>query len=718
MNAVGKNNRSTLVKRQESVRTFDTVRRSTCCNCPAGCGVKVFLKDGAIVDIFGDDEHPANKGSFCPKGLLSLYHLKNPNRLTEPRIRGSLEEPFRTVGWDEAMDFVAESLRGAGESLFVVGAETAPADFLLAGDRFCETFGTPNRPSANLPGPLSGNGDLSGMFGVPGSQLLMNAPRDWCNSRCIVVYGADLAASDPMTLGPLVDARDRGAALVVIDSRRSMTAMKATVFLHVEPGSHATALKGLIHLVLRDDRVDGEFLAENTDGIERLRADVAEFTPDRVAEACRIGADDLATAADMIGRTRPIQFIGGDWSTRRHLSDEDLCLGGALVCLRGSVGIPGGGLNLLNVSPFSGGDGSNPQRPLENLLLDPAKPVGALICHGNPVAGLAGGRAVREAFRRIPFVVQCTSYADETSSGSHVSIPLGFWPEYDGLAAHGNGRAVQWCNKVVEAPGQCRSPLEFWTDLAHASGIGEVFPWRAGDGTVDARAAADTFLKGNPLTRAASVDALDPEKNPPGGILWPCVEEGDLEFEEDRFVRGDVRGRNILFRRRHTYPLSERRFPTPSGKICFPAMTGTGETEAPSPRLPLMLTTGAPVDAIPALGQFVSDRTRRADLPPVRIHPRTARFLDLKGGDTVVVENDRGSLTGTVFPDSGLDPRVIWCPDGIDPHQPHYAGDGPLSLFARAADPFARVTIHRPGQDTEEARRRLAEFLEDGGPAP
>ena len=723
MNAVENDCRSTLVKRQESVRAFDTVRRTTCGGCPAGCGAKVFLKDGGIVDIFGDEEHPANKGSFCPKGLLSLYHLNNPNRLTEPRIRETLDAPFRAVGWDQALEFAAEGLRRTADahgshSLFVIGAETAPTEFLLGGERFCDAFGTPHHPFRFHPPPFQATGKIHEMFGVAASQLLMNTPRDWCNSRCMVVYGSDLAASDPMTLGPVIDARDRGTALVVIDSRKSMTAMKATVFLQVRPGSHATALKGIIHLLFRDERVDREFLAESTEGFENLEKDLADFTPEHVAEACRVSPDELLQAAQLIGRGKPVQLIAGAWNTRHRLSDEDLCLGAALVCLRGSVGIPGGGLNLLNVSPFSGGGESVPPRPLEDLLLDPGKPVGALICHGNPAAGLAGGRATRAAFREVPFVVHCGSYADQTAHNAHVSMPLSFWPEYSGLAAQGNGRALQWCNKVVEAPGRCRSPLEFWTGLGHACGVGDFFPWRDGAGAVDARAAADFFLRQNPLTRAASVAALDPETNPPGGLLWPCVEAGDLEFEDDRFIHGDVRGRNILFRRRRTYPLSDRRFPTASGKVRYPATSGNDETEAPSPALPLMLTTGVPVDSIPALGQFVSDRTRDAKLPPVRVHPRIARLLDLRGGEPVVVENDRGSLTGALFPDSGLDARVIWCADGIDPHQPHYGGDGPVSLFARAADPFAWVSIRRPDRDADEARRRLAAFLEAGGAGP
>ena len=713
MSAVAKQTRTTLGKKQESVRPYDTLRRTTCCGCPAGCGIKVFLKGDEIVDVFGDEDHPANKGSFCPKGLLGLYHLKNPHRLTEPGVRESPDAPFKTVAWPEAIEFTAQALlRLAGkhgkESIFVFGSETAPTDHLLAGAWFCENLAIPNNPYTSFPSPFGASGKISEMFGVAASQLLTNSPRDWCNSRCIVVLGSDPAASDPITFGPVIDARDRGAALIVIDSRETMTASKADLFLQVKPGSHATALKGLIHLLYGQDGIDRDSLDDMDFG--RLEREVALFPPDRVAADCWLEAQQLLEAAGLIGRSKPLQVLAADWGTRQFLSDEELCLAGALVCLRGSLGIPGGGLNLLSASPFSAPQNTAPGRSLEEILLDPATAVGAAICHGNPYADLAGGRQTRQAFEKIPFVVHLSSYADDTRKRAQVSLPMSSWFEHSALVATGNGRALQWCNAVAQAPEQCRSGLEFWTDLAGACGLAAALPWLGDDGGVDARAAADFFLKRNPLTRAASVAALDPEKNSPGGLLWPSVDEGDLDFEEDRFGRGDVRGRNILFRRRRAYPLSDRRFPTPTGKVGYPAIAGR-DADDEDDHMPLMLTTGVLVDAIRDFGFFVSDVDRATAPPPVRLHPRIAKLLGIGSGEPVVVENERGRISGTSCPDSRLDPRVVWCPHGLDAFHPR-------SLFARAADPFARVLVRRPEQDGEEARHRLIEFLEAGGMRP
>ena len=61
-----------LAKKQQTIRPFDAIKYGICANCPAGCGVKAFMNGTTPVDFFGDEEHPLNKGSLCPKGFV-LY---------------------------------------------------------------------------------------------------------------------------------------------------------------------------------------------------------------------------------------------------------------------------------------------------------------------------------------------------------------------------------------------------------------------------------------------------------------------------------------------------------------------------------------------------------------------------------------------------------------------------------------------------------------------
>jgi len=555
-----------------------------------------------------------------------------------------------------------------------------------------------------------------------------------------VLYGSDLAASDPITIGRIIDARDRGATFLVIDSKKTITASKATLALRVRPGSQTAILKGVLHLLIQKGLVDEDFLKESTIDFASLKSKVEAFTPQRVAKSCWVRKEDLVRMADIIGRLKPLQVIAGDWATRVYLSDEDLVMCGALVCLRGSVGIPGGGLNLLNVSPFSWEDWFEKDMPshffLENILLNQGNRVGALVWYGNPCARMAEGRKTKAALKEIPLIVHLSTYPNETYHCSHVSLPMSSWLEYSGLVAYNNGRALQWHNKVLDPPGECRSPLDFWADLAHSCAIGDHFPWKTRNGGIDEEKATDFFLKENPLTRAASVEKLDPENNPPGGLLWPCVEEEDLEFEESRFLigrRGDIRGKNILFQRGTNYALSDKRFPTLSGKISFPDRTGetpSGHAKdnhhqesipdtclgEPDVKFPMILITGVLPDLVEGIGYFVTDRDPWTAPLMVQVHPQIAKVLTIKSGEMINIENDRGIVTAPAWLNEDLDPREIWCPEGVDPHQPHLGYESPLCLFEEprpysGRKPFTMVTIYRAGQDKVKSREALVTFL-------
>lgn len=712
----------TFRKRQETIRDFDLMRRTTCCNCPTGCGVKVFLKDQKIVDIFGDEEHPTNKGSFCPKGLLSYYHLTNPNRIIEPHIRDSLDKPFNKVSWDEAISYAGEKIQQVvkthgKDSIFIHASETDPFGYITAGSLFAEYFGTADIGLPLLSSPFK-EGDIKKMFGVTASQLLMNSPRDWCSSRCILLYGCDLAASDPITFGPIVDARDRGTTLLSIDSKKTITTSKATLSLRVKPGTHSTALKGILNLLIQKGCADEAFLKESTADFSILKSNVERFTPDAVAKACWINKKDLEQMAELIAKVKPIQVIAGDWSSRRRLSNEDLYMCAAIICLRGSIGIPGGGLNLLNVSPFLSLEPAEKDKMsydcLENILMDPDKKPGALISYGNSFSMLANGEKTKTSLRNIPFIINLSSYPNETFYNSHVCFPMCFWLEYSSLIANNNGRAIQWHNKVVQAPGECRSPLDFWTDFAHSCNLDKYFAWKT------EREFADQLLAQNALTRPITVENLDPEKNPPGGVLWPCIENEDLEFEDSRFIKGNVRGKNILFSRNTNYPFTKMRFPTLSGKINFFDQSKNRNPNKLSKEknlFPLMLTTGVLVDYVEEFGYFVSDRNTNTKKLMIQIHPQTAKLIGIRNGEEITVENSRGSFTGHVWLKDDVDPRVIWCPEGIDQYQPYFKSISPLSLFELPAsglksNPFTMVTIYKKGQDKTKTRQKLVKFLE------
>lgn len=703
-----------LRKAQETRRAFDRVRRSTCGNCPCGCGVKVFLRGDSMVDIFGDEEHPANKGSFCPKGLLEYRHLGNPDRLRWPLLRESVSQPFRRASWDEAIRFVAARLREVErqwgrDACSVYAAPASSFGHLLGGTVFAGGFGTPNGPWRFLPHHRAEGGSVAGMFGVNAASLLTNTPRDWCNSRCIIVYGCDPAATDPMAIGPIIDARDRGAAVVVIDTRTTMTAIKSSYALRARPGTLSVALRGILRLLFDEERIDREFIAEATDGVQALRQELEAYAPGDVARRCGIAEKDLRKIADVIGSAYPVQVVTGGWLGMEEMGEDDLRLCASLVCLRGSIGIPGGGPNLLNATPFdpsqwlerggralSGGAAVS----LSEALLARGSDCGAWFFEGDPVARMAGGTAALEALSAAPLVVALGSYASLTTNRAHVVFPMASWLESDGLLAAGNGRSLQWHSRILAPPGECSTPIDFWADLAEQFDFAATLPWRGAQRDERNRAAAQWALQRNPLTSALSVEALDPERNPPGGVLWPCVDPAEIAFEDSRYIRGDVRGRNILFQRNSVYPLTERRFPTPDGLIslCGPQPREfTGTASGPESG-ELLLVASVPVDHVESYSGRISDRAAAEAFVTLHLHPRTAAAAGLAEGDHAVIENSQGKLRGRVRLTDTVDPQVVWCIPVPGAASSDNTLQSPWSLYPPSREPgvraaFARVSL-------------------------
>lgn len=669
------------------------------------------MRGDEVVDIFGDEEHPANKGSFCPKGLLAYRHLGHPDRLIWPQIRDDIGQALRRVTWDEAIAFVARRLEGLAQRL---GREAccvhaAPAsDFghLLGGTMFAGRFGTPNGPWRFLPHQRAGGGSLARMFGVSASRLLTNTPRDWCNSRCIVVYGFDPATTDPMAIGPIIDARDRGASVVVIDTRTTMTALKSPYALRVLPGTLSVALRGILRLLLDQELHDRDFIEEATNGVEALRDELRSFPPDDVARRCGVDEMELRKIAEVIGTAYPVQVVAGGWLGMEELGDDDLRLCGALACLRGSIGVPGGGLNLLNATPFDPpewldgkerGLADGAARSLSEALDVVSARNGAWFFDGDPIARLPGGTAALDALTAAPLVVALGAYPSATTSLAHAVFPMASWLESDGLLANGNGRSLQWHSRVLSPPGDCRTALDFWTDLAGASGLAQRLPWHSATREERSRAAAQWALRRNPLTRALSVEVLDPERNPPGGVLWPCVEQSEIAFEDSRFVRGDVRGRNILFQRNSPFPLSDRRFPTLDGRIslCAALAGKIAETGADRDSGELFLVATPAVDHVESYSGHISDRTFTDATGIFHVHPRTAAAAGLADGDFAVVENSLGIFRGTIRLSEMVDTQVVWCVMAPGAANSENTLRSPWSLFPPAREPGIRSACAR-----------------------
>jgi len=685
-------------KKQLPSREYDASENGVCRLCTAGCGLTLFSSGGAPVDLFGTELHPVNKGALCPRALALYRQIYGKSRLSAPAIRESADAPWRPADWDTALDFTARRMADTGgERLVIAGHESDPFDFLCGADWAAEALGCAYRPGRFFAPAFGRSASLFRMIGICGDQLLSNTPRDWCASRGILVVGGDLAAENPVTFGPLQDARDRGCELLYLGARGGMTSRRATGAWIVRPGTESLALSALLHILLRDNAVHQEFVSECVSGLDALRERLAPYAPARVAPHCGLAQERLEELAALIERLSPIQIIMGQLEQRRWIDDAlpALCL--ALAALKGCIGRPGGGLNILGATPFAwpltdnppandaraeGGKAapavtepaspspavSEPPRaddptdhteskngpllkrdhPLALEACIKAHPDGAFIGFGDPLRRLAG-QSARDGLRRMAFVVHMGPFDNATRRLAHVSLPAAHWMEYACLAHRSDGRAIQWAPPLLPPCGFALPPLDIWAGLMRRLRPESLPPWAAcPEDAASPRRLAGWTLENCPLTAGLCVDDLERARNDasPGGVLWPCPRgagETGRDYEISRYIRGNVRGRNnILFTPGSLWPESGRRFPTENGRIRLEEVS-----------LPL-LPEAPPGDGLTLVVSGLADRAADHPQEPLwprenlgdaaRLHRDTAAKLGIEHGCAITLSSAAGEV--------------------------------------------------------------------------
>jgi len=103
-----------------------TETRSTCPYCAVSCGVIIHtLGDKAknvvphVVHVEGDPDHPINRGTLCPKGASLQQEILNDRRLLKPQVRRPGSDHWEDIGWDQAIDEIAQRVKKTRDATFV-----------------------------------------------------------------------------------------------------------------------------------------------------------------------------------------------------------------------------------------------------------------------------------------------------------------------------------------------------------------------------------------------------------------------------------------------------------------------------------------------------------------------------------------------------------------------------------------------------------------------
>ncbi len=312
------------------------------------CGVLAHVKAGRITKLTGNPEHPLSRGRLCPRGAGGTGLLYDPDRLRTPLVRVSKrgEDVFQPVGWDDALDRVADAmLRIKNEhgpeafALFQHGYGSSWFSHLI------HAYGSPNiaAPSyAQCRGPREVGFQMTFGEGVGSPERI-----DMERADCIVLIGSHLGENMHNTqVQDFARAIGRGATIIVVDPRFSTAAGKARHWLPIKPGTDIALLLAWMHVLIEEGLYDRAYVESYAFGFEELKAHVADKSPEWAYPRTGIRPDVIRATARAMGAAKPavvvhpgrrVVWYGDDTQRTRAMA--------ILAALLGSWGRAGGYLS-------------------------------------------------------------------------------------------------------------------------------------------------------------------------------------------------------------------------------------------------------------------------------------------------------------------------------------------------------------------------------------
>ncbi|OLS02673.1 molybdopterin-containing oxidoreductase family protein [Tissierella creatinophila] len=622
--------------------------KGICSFCSGSCGIELLVKDNKILEVRGDRDHPITKGYICPKGkaLPEIVHSKD--RLIKP-MKKDKDGNWTEIEYKDAIKIIVKKLKGlkdnfGPESLSIHAGEAGVRrQFPEYAKRFCQSYGTPNYSSAGSHCHLSKKLANKITLGV------LPSP-DYKNSKCIVLWGYNPSNSNPYQMMDINESIRKGGKLIVVDPQETSLASRADIHLKLRPGTDGALALGLIHVIIKENLYNRNFVEKWTLGFEKLVELVKDYTPEEVGNITEISAETIIEAARILANNNPsnitpgiaIELLSNGFQTGRAIS--------ILQAIMGNVDIAGGAMMnspaflsslRLNDVEFNKGSIGSTEFPLfcktydvaqANILSDAILegqpyPIRAMIVIGsNPLLSWPNTNKLRRALETLDFLVVMDNFMTETAMLADLIIPGSFFVErYEIWNKVGpSGEGVIGISPKIIGSNQGVIEWEFIRDIARAMGYEKDFPWNTEEEAIDYR-----FKKlGKNFEEILNMDYGYKHR----------------EFKEKRY---EENGFDTPSKKIEIYSQTLKQLGYDPLPVYYEPAESKLSTKELAEEYPLTLSTGARYMEyyhsryrnIKSLKEYKNNKE-----PMVRIHPHTAERHGIKNGDMVNIESLRGSI--------------------------------------------------------------------------
>ncbi len=661
---------SALIEKEvEKIGTPDRAVVTTCAYCGVGCTFRAEMRGEQLVRMVPWKDGKANRGHSCVKGRFAWGYANHKERILAPMIRETIDQPWREVSWEEAIDRVASEFRriqlahGTRSVGGITSSRCTNEETYLVQKLIRQGFGNNNVDTcARVCHSPTGYG-LKATFGTSAGTQDFDSVM---HADVILVIGANPTDGHPVFASRMKRRLRQGAKLIVIDPRRTDIVrsphIEATHHLALRPGTNVAVLTALAHVIVTEGLADDDYVRNRCDWDEFV--DWAEFVgqPERSPEATQhltgVPAADVRAAARLYARGSKAAIYYGLGVTEHSQGSSTVIAIANLAMATGNVGLEGAGVNPLRGQNNVQGAcdmGSFPHEysgyrhvadPATRALFEQAWGVPldpepglripnmldaatdgsfkALFVQGEDILQsdpntqhVAAGLAAMEC------VVVQDLFLNETANYAHIFLPGSTFLEKDGTFTNAE-RRIQRVRQVMR-PKNGYADWEIVQLVAQAMGLG----WNYAHPSQ----IMDEIAALTPTFARVSYDMLETH----GSLQWPATEAtplGTPTMHMDGFVRG---------------------------KGHFVVIDYVPTDEKTGPRFPLLLTTGRILSHYNVGAQ--TRRTENVAWHPedrLEIHPHDAENRGLHDGDWVTLRSRAGETTLRALVTERVAPGVVY----------------------------------------------------------
>ena len=656
-------------------------------DCPDTCSMLITVKDGRATAVRGNPDHPFTRGGLCVKVNNYQDRAYSPDRVLYPLRRSGPKGSgkFERIGWDDALDEIKQRWTAIvdeyGPTAILpysyLGTEGI-LNGLNVGDPFFNKLGATISERT-----FCDSGSCTAYFMTIGPTPGVD-PEAFRYSKYIVLWACNTMSTNLHHWPFIAEAQAQGAKVVVIDPVKTRTAKKADWHVPIRPGTDAALALGMINVIIEEDLVDHDYVANYTLGYDELKQRAAEYPADKVSDITGIPADDIRTLAREFATSNPAVVRIGVAIERHAGGGQTVRAVACLPALTGAWRHVGGGILQLPIwaFPMDWGKLLRPDlqtpgtRVLNQWRLGPAltgemeldPPIKSLFVYNSNPAVVAPeqGKLLRGLAREDLFTVVSEHFITDTAHFADIILPATTQLEQEDIMFSWGHLYLSFNNRAIDPLGEAVPNTELFRRLAATMGFDDPFFQRS-----DAQMIEESLDWSSPALEGISLDELretgyarlnvgTPETYAPhkeGNFLTPS---GKCEFKASMAENGNFV--LSLFRQ------GSEEFQSGEAVDPLPHYIPPNESPATNPalakRYPLNLMSPKSHAFMNSSYGNMPQQLHHAGEQALMLSPADARDRNIGDGMPVIVSNDRGSFQAVARVDEDVMPGVVVAPLG------------------------------------------------------